>query len=116
MVTRVNISGLKKPAVDFLPLLAALNDPQFDRLELEPLDLSGNLVGDGDLASLERLIRLTDLSLANTQVTDDGLAHLKALTGLRRLVLDGCPIKGSGLDHLKNLSKLTQLRLGCSQP
>jgi serine/threonine protein kinase/Leucine-rich repeat (LRR) protein len=111
-VTHVNLAGCKQPPGDgVLAKLAALRDPQWDRLQT--LDLSATALGDGELANLKDLSGLTELLLARTQVGDGGLRQLEALRGLRRLVLDGCPIRGNGLHHLSELPHLTELRLGC---
>ena len=88
-VTCVRLVGIKKPLGGVLAALAALHDPQWDRLQT--LDLSGAAVGDADLATLQPLTALTELKLARTQVTDAGLEKLKPLHALRRLVLDGSP-------------------------
>ncbi len=112
-VRRVSLASVQKPLGDLLEKLAALSDPEFDRLEF--LDLSGQPVADKDMANVKRLTSLTELTLARTQVSDAGLAHLKDLKNLRRLVLDGCTIGDQGLAHLNELPDLTELTLARTQ-
>jgi Leucine-rich repeat (LRR) protein/tRNA A-37 threonylcarbamoyl transferase component Bud32 len=110
-LTRVSLTGVRKPLAEVLPALGRLSDPDFDRLEA--LDLSGATITGDDLALLESLKRLKELSLARTAITDAALVRLKPLTGLKRLTLDGAAINGSGLAALADLPELTELRLGC---
>jgi Leucine-rich repeat (LRR) protein len=108
-VTRVCLAGVPKRLDDLVLKLSALNDPDFDHLEV--LDLSGQPIQD--CRPFEGLTHLKDLSLGRTKIDDAGLESLKNLKGLRRLVLDDCPINGTGLRHLKDLNNLTELSLAC---
>lgn len=87
-LTRANLTGIQKPASDWLPRLAALTDPDFDGVEA--LDFSGTPVSDPDLASL------------------------KGLKKLQRLNLDRAAVRGPGLASLQELPKLTELHVGCA--
>ncbi|NUQ65738.1 MAG: protein kinase [Pirellulales bacterium] len=109
-VTRVNLVDVSKIPEGIFGKLNALNDADFDHLEV--LDLSGQPIQD--CRGLEGLSKLKELSLARTKVDDAGLESLKNFLELRRLVLDGCPIAGPGLKHLQDLPRLTELRLGCA--
>jgi Leucine-rich repeat (LRR) protein len=109
-LTRASLAGVGKPLGDALGKLAALTDPEFDRLEA--LDLSDSAVTDADLQRLGPLVGLNELSLARTQVAA-GLAHLKGMTRLRKLVLDGVPVRSPQMVHVKELPALTELGLAC---
>jgi serine/threonine protein kinase/Leucine-rich repeat (LRR) protein len=109
-LTRASLAGVSKPLGDVLGKLAALTDPEFDRLEA--LDLSETAVTDDDLKRLEPLTGLNELSLARTQV-GAGLAHLKGMTRLRKLVLDGVPVRSPQMVHILKLTSLTELCLAC---
>jgi hypothetical protein len=74
-LTHVRLGGISKPLDDVWPKLAALNDPEFDRLEA--LDLSRSSVTDVGLKQLHGLGSLREIDLSGTKVTGEGVADLQ---------------------------------------
>lgn len=80
---------------------------------LEPalvwLNLSGNAVGDGGMATLANFTQLRRLNLSKTTVSDAGLAKLSGLSELTYLNLYGTSVTDAGLAHLAGMKNLRKL-------
>ena len=89
------------------PLLSHL--PALPRLEM--LDLTGSLVGDGDLPYVAALPRLKVLTLRATDVTGAGLAQLTPLESLEELTIDEKAESPAACEALLALKRLKTLHL-----
>ena len=75
------------------------------------VQMSGQEIGDAQIAQLSDLHRLRGLDLRRTAVTDSGLAHLRGLTDLKYLILDRTAVTDNGLAHLNRMPNLRTLSL-----
>ncbi len=82
--------------------------------EAEQLDAQYRLylmVGDPDLAWLDRPAELTDLCFGHTQVTDQGLGLLKEMTDLQWLDVSFTEVTDVTVERLSGAARLRQLNL-----
>jgi hypothetical protein len=75
------------------------------------VQMSGQEIGDRQIAQLSALTRLQGLDLRRTAVTDAGVAHLRGLTDLKYLILDRTAVTDNGLVHLNRLPNLRTVSL-----
>ena len=73
------------------------------------INLTGQPVGNSDLAQLARHTRLQKLWLSSTGVTDAGLIELQSMKRLRVLGLARTGITDAGLKHLAAIKSLREV-------
>jgi hypothetical protein len=79
--------------------------------ELRMLDLSGTLVTDAGLKSIEGLQNLDCLELGRDQITDAGMKSIGKLRRLSELLLDETRVTDAGLVDLEGLGSLKKIYL-----
>jgi hypothetical protein len=70
------------------------------------LNLSGNGIGDEDLAQIARFTGLEVLALQDTKVTGAGLAKLERMSRLNVLNLSNCRILDADLEEFVTMPNL----------